>query len=64
MTVLLLALMLLGQGIPALPGQSGTVLLPDNYDLEISIFDHFTLNQPVVIGDDDVNLDLTARRVN
>jgi hypothetical protein len=37
-------------------------LLPGTYNLQVSIFDHFTLNQTVIIGEADSTVELRVRR--
>lgn len=36
-------------------------LLPGSYDLRVEAYEHFTLNQTVIIGDQDVGMDFTIR---
>ena len=38
-------------------------LLPGNYNLEIRIFGHSNVLQPIVIGNEDVRLDVTTLRM-
>ena len=37
-------------------------LLPGSYNLQVSIFDHYTLNQTVVIGETNTTVELRIRR--
>jgi len=37
-------------------------LLPGTYNLQVSIFDHFTLNQTVLVGERDATVELRVRR--
>jgi hypothetical protein len=37
-------------------------LLPGSYNLQVSIFDHYTLNQTVVVGETDTTVELRIRR--
>ena len=37
-------------------------LLPGSYNLQVSIFDHYTLNQTVVVGETDTTVELRVRR--
>jgi Carboxypeptidase regulatory-like domain len=37
-------------------------LLPGSYFLQVSVFDYFTVNETVVVGEKDVSVDLRAKR--
>jgi len=41
-----------------------TGLLPGNYELEVQAFGHHTIKKTIVVGEDDVQLDMTAQDSN